>query len=151
MSELWQRINKDLIAAMKGRQEFELSVLRMLVSSLKNKKIALGNKEELNDEQVLEVVKSEVKKRKDSAEEYKRGGREDLADKELAEIEIIGKYMPEQMSDEEVEAAVGDLIDSLGDVSAKDFGVIMGQAMAKLKGKADGSAVSAAVKKILSK
>ena len=103
MNDLWQKINKDLISAMKEKREQDVSVLRMLVAALKNKKIAFGNKDDLSEEQVLEVVKSEVKKRKDSVAEYTRGNRQDLADKELAEIKIIEGYMPEQMSDEEVE------------------------------------------------
>lgn len=151
MNELWQTINKDIISAMKAKKEQELSVLRMLLASLKNKKIALGNKEELTEEQILEVVKSEVKKRKDSVEDYTRGDRQDLVDKELAEIGIIEKYMPEQMSESDIEAAVKSVMEDMGEVSMKDFGNIMSQAMAKLKGQADGSLVSATVKKLLAK
>ena len=146
MNNLWQKINNDLISAMKSKQKLELAVLRMVFAAMKNKKIALGNKEDLTDEQVLEVVKSEAKKRKDSVAEYTRGNRQDLVDKELSEIKIIEKYLPEQMSKEDVEMVVKEVIESLGEVSMKDFGNIMSQVMAKLKGQADGSVVSVAVK-----
>jgi hypothetical protein len=151
MQDLWQKINKDLITAMKEKNELTLSVLRMLSAALKNKKIALGNKEELKDEQVLDVLKSEVKKRHDSVAEYLRGKRQDLVDKELAEIKILEEYLPEQMSEAEVEQAVSEVIAAAGEVTMKDFGTLMSKAMAQLKGKADGAQVSAAVKKLLAK
>lgn len=151
MNDLWQKINNDLISAMKAKQKLELTVLRMLLAALKNKKIAFGNKDELTDEQILEVVKSEVKKRKDSVAEYTRGNRQDLVDIELSEIQIIEKYMPEQMSEDGVEAIVRETIESLGEVTMKDFGKIMSQVMPKFKGLADGNVVSKAVKKLLAK
>jgi len=131
-----------------------LSTLRMLIAALKNKKIALGggtNVDELTDEQFIETVATEIKKRKDSKEAYEQGGRQDLADKEIAEIKILEKYMPAQLSDEEIEAAVKDVVSSIGEVTQADFGKVMGQAIGKLKGRADGGKVTEIVKKVLAK
>lgn len=151
MNDLWQKISKDLITAMKVRSELKLSVLRMASAALKNKKIALGNKEELTDEQVMDVLKTEVKKRHDSVAEYLRGNRQDLVDKELAEIKILEEYLPEQMSEADVAKAVEEIVMAAGEVSMKDFGRLMAEAMSKLKGQADGTQVSAVVKKLLAK
>ncbi|OGF27819.1 hypothetical protein A2331_06965 [Candidatus Falkowbacteria bacterium RIFOXYB2_FULL_34_18] len=148
MANLFLEINNDLKQAMRDKKALELSVLRMLLASLKNKKIELIVPE-LNDDQVVMVIKTEVKKRKDSVMAYKNGNREDLAEKELAEIKILEKYMPEQMGEEEVEKIVKETIDSMGEVTMQDFGKIMGAVMNKTKGQADGNAVSAIVKKIL--
>ena len=118
---------------------------------MKNKKISLGSggKGDLSEEQIIEVVSGEVKKRKDSIVFYEEGGRKELAEKEQEEIKILEKYLPEQMSEEELEKEIKKIISSLGEVSAKDFGRVMGAIMPKFKGKADGNAVTAIVKKIL--
>lgn len=133
---------------MRDKSEEKLSVLRMLASALKNKQIALrtGTEVELAEEQIMEVIASEVKKRQDSVEVYRQGNREDLAAKEEREIEILKIYLPAQISDEEIEAAVTEIVKA-----ETDFGKAMGQAMAKLKGQADGKRVGAAVKKLLAK
>lgn len=139
---------------MRTKQELELSTLRMLIAALKNKKIALGggtNVDDLTDEQFIETVASEIKKRKDSQAVYEQGGRQDLADKEAAEIIILEKYMPAQLSDEEIEVTIKEIISSMGEMTPADFGKVMGQAMGKLKGKADGAKVTAMVKKVLAK
>jgi len=154
MSTLHNQVNEDLKNAMRNKQELELSTLRMLIAALKNKKIALGggtNVDELTDEQIIETVATEIKKRKDSKEAYEQGGRQDLADKEIAEIKILEKYMPAQLSDEEIEAAVKDVVSSIGEVTQADFGKVMGQAIGKLKGRADGGKVTEIVKKVLAK
>ncbi|HOZ56212.1 MAG: glutamyl-tRNA(Gln) amidotransferase subunit E [Parcubacteria group bacterium ADurb.Bin316] len=154
MSTLHNQVNEDLKNAMRNKQELELSTLRMLIAALKNKKIALGggtNVDELTDEQFIETVATEIKKRKDSKEAYEQGGRQDLADKEIAEIKILEKYMPAQLSDEEIEAAVKDVVSSIGEVTQADFGKVMGQAIGKLKGRADGGKVTEIVKKVLAK
>lgn len=151
MEKLITVINQDLKQAMIGKKELELSVLRMLISALKNKQIELKNREDMSDEQVIEVVKSEVKKRKDSIEAYKAGDRNDLVEKEEAEIKILEKYMPEQMSEAEVEKIVAEVVAGMENPSPAVFGQVMGQVMAKVKGQADGAVVSTAVKKILNK
>lgn len=149
MAKLLEQINQELKQAMKDKEAELLSVLRMLISAIRNKEISLRDKGavELSDEQIIEVVASEVKKRKDSIEAYLQGERQDLADKESAEIKILEKYLPEQLGDEELEKIIKEIIAG----GATDFGKVMGQAMAKVKGKADGNRVGALVKKLLVK
>jgi uncharacterized protein len=150
MSSLEQKINDDLKAAMLQKNADLVSVLRMMISALRNKEIALRSGEgkvELTDEQTIEVVSSEVKKRNDSIEAYMSGGRQDLADKEKSEIEILKKYLPAELSDEELVSVIAEIKSSLGD--APNFGQLMGQVMARVKGRVDGNRVSAAVKRIL--
>jgi uncharacterized protein len=149
MAKLLEKINQDLKQAMIGKAAETLSVLRLLLAALHNKEITMrkGGEVELNDEQVIETIASELKKRKDSIEAYTAGGRQDLADKEKSEMKILEKYLPEQMSDEELEKVVLDVMAS----GADNFGKVMGQVMAKVKGKADGNRVSEVVKKILAK
>ena len=149
MSQLIEKINQDLKEAMKSRDAGTTSVLRMLVSAWRNKEITLrsAGKAELSDAQAVETIGSEIKKRKDSIEAYAKGGRQELADKEAGEIKILEKYLPEQLSDEELEKIIKEII-SLG---AADFGKVIGQAMAKVKGRADGHKVGGLVKKLLVK
>ncbi len=152
MSKVNDQIKEDLKQAMRGKDELALSVLRMLVGAIRNKEISLretGAEVELSDEQVQEVIKSEVKKRNDAIGSYESGGRADLAEKEKNEVKILEKYLPPQLSEEEIEKEVRELIAGLGEVGPSDFGKVMGQAMAKLKGRADGGKVTAAVKKVL--
>lgn len=144
------KISGDLKAAMKAKDAVSLSALRMLVAALKNKKIELGNKEDLSDDQAVSVVKSEIKKRRDSIAAYKEGKRPDLAQKEADEIAILEKYLPPPMSETEVEKEIEAVIAEMGgDAGPRDFGRLMGAAMKKLGGRADGNTVSAALKKIL--
>ena len=152
MSKVNDQIKEDLKQAMRGKDELALSVLRMLVGAIRNKEISLretGAEVELSDEQVQEDIKSEVKKRNDAIGSYESGGRADLAEKEKNEVKILEKYLPPQLSEEEIEKEVRELIAGLGEVGPSDFGKVMWQAMAKLKGRADGGKVTAAVKKVL--
>ena len=146
-----EKIKEDLKNAMREKNEGVVSVLRMLISSFRNKEISIrqGGQAELSDEQVLEVMQSEVKKRKDSIEAYEAGGRQDLADQEKKEIEILRKYLPAQLSAEDLEKVAKEVISEMGEITAKDFGRAIGQVMARVKGQADGGQVSAVVKKIL--
>ena len=151
MAKLLEDINSDLKVAMQAKNELKVSVLRMLMSAIKNKEISLrkGEEVELDDSQVQEVIQSEVKKQKDSIQSFEKAGRQDLADKEKAEIKILEKYMPEQLSDEELGQIVKEIVDSSDRATAHDFGQIMGLVMQKAKGKADGGKVSEIVKKVL--
>lgn len=151
MSKLLEQINSDLKDAMRAKEEQKRSVLRMLISAIKDKEISLRKGEDiiLSEEQVLESVVQEVKKRKDSITSYEDGDRQDLADKEKSEIEMLEKYLPEQLSDEELEKIVNEVVASIGEVSQADFGKVMGQVMPRVKGKADGNQISAIVKKVL--
>lgn len=162
MAKLLEQINQELKQAMKAKDAATLSVLRMLIAAARNKEISLrspsadggkaafvpsSGRGELSDEQIIEVVASEIKKRKDSVAAYAQGGRQELADKESAEIKILEKYLPAQLGDEELEKIIKEIVAG----GASDFGKVMGQVMAKVKGKADGGKASALVKKLLAK
>jgi len=151
MLNLNEKVSVDLKQAMIAKDELVLSVLRMLKTAIKNKMIALGDggKNELNDEQTVEIVSAEIKKRKDSAEAYLAGKRQDLADKENAEIVILQKYQPEQLSEEELREIIAEAVRPLGQIGAGDIGRVMGAIMPKVKGKADGGLVNKIVKEIL--
>jgi hypothetical protein len=156
MAKLLEQINQNLKEAMKNKDAETLSVLRMLIAAARNKEITLrkDGQAELTDEQIIEVVASEIKKRRDSAEAYNNGGRPELADKENAEIKILEKYLPEQLSDDELEKIVQEVLASGADnlpAGQASFGKVMGQVMARAKGKADGSKVGEIVKKLLAK
>jgi len=156
MSSLIEKINQDLVAVMKSKDVETTSALRMLIAAAHNKEISLRKKgvAELSDEQIVEVVASEIKKRKDSAEAYAQGGRQELADKETAEIKILEKYLPEQLSDDELKKIIREIVASgATDLPAGEagFGKVMGQTMARVKGKADGARVGELVKKLLVK
>ncbi len=152
MPSLKEQIDNDLKQAMRNKEAETLSVLRMLLSAVKDREISLRSGEDvsLSDEQVLEVLSSEAKKRKDSISAYERGGRADLAEKEKNEIKILEKYLPEQMSDEELKNIVKEVVETHSGASLRDFGKIMGAVMPRVKGKADGNKVGEAVKKALS-
>ncbi|MBI3273759.1 MAG: GatB/YqeY domain-containing protein [Candidatus Colwellbacteria bacterium] len=134
---------------MKEKKERELSVLRMLASAIKNKEIekrSSGKSTMLDDEEVVAAIRSEIKKRKDAAELFSKGGRGDLAEKELYEQTVLTKYLPQEMTDEEIEKAVNNAIDFTGTRDPKNFGRIMGETMKRIKGRASGDRVSAWVK-----
>ncbi|HME01275.1 MAG TPA: GatB/YqeY domain-containing protein [Terriglobia bacterium] len=142
---LVEQIEKDLVAAMKSREELKLSVLRMTKSALKLKQVEQGKP--LDDAAAVAVLRTLVKQRHDSVEQFRKGGREDLASKEEAEIKILEGYLPAAASDEEIDAAVSAAIAETGAMTAKDVGKAMKAAMAKLAGKnADGKRVSEKVR-----
>lgn len=148
MPNLKDKINNNLKEAMKSKESETVSVLRMLISAIKTKEIALRKGEEvrLNDEQVIETIRSEIKKRNDSVSAYEQGGRQDLAQKEKNEIKILEKYLPPSLSDEEIEKIIRE---EIGALEEKEFGRVMGKVMAKLKGKAEGGKISEIVKKVM--
>jgi uncharacterized protein YqeY len=146
---LQQRINDEIKAAMKGGDHFTLDVLRFLNAALTNKSIekrGRGLAEGLTEEEVLEILSREVKKRREAAELYKKGNRSDLAEKEEKEIIVIQKYLPAQMSREEVEKKV---VEILSKTEAKDLGSAMKEVMKELRGKADSRLISEIVKERL--
>jgi uncharacterized protein len=146
---LRDKINEDLTAAMRAKNAERLSVLRMMKSAIKNKEIELIR--ELEDAQVLPVLVSLIKQRKDSVEQFTKGGRPELAEKEAAEIKIIEDYLPAAVSDEEIERTVESVIAELGVTSIKDMGRVMKACMPKFTGRpADGQKISALVKSKLS-
>ena len=161
---LKQDIQNNLKSAFKNRRELETGTLRMLNSQILNKEKEKRNKlsgenlsedelvkkSELIDEEIVEVVLSEVKKRKEAIEGYEKWGREKMAEKERRELEILEKYMPEQLSEEEVKKMVKEVIDKVGAEDLKDIGKVMAELMPKVKGKAEGGMVSKTVKELLS-
>ncbi len=146
---LEQTLTADIVTAMKAKDQNRLTALRMLKTALTNKSIEKGRALEGAEE--LQVVSMLVKQRRDSIEQFTKGGRQDLADKEEAEITVLNGYLPAAASDEEVAAAVAAAVTETGATSAKDMGKVMKATMAALAGKTvDGKKVSEAVKARLS-
>ncbi len=148
MNTLQQKIKDDLKEAMKAKQETRTGALRMLMSSLLN-----GEKEklaELDEEETQNIVVSEAKKRRESAETYEKAERPELAEKEKEELNVFLAYLPAQLSEDEVRTLVKEAIGSTGASSVQDMGKVMASLMPKVKGKADGSQVSRIVKEHLS-
>jgi uncharacterized protein YqeY len=146
--KLRDKINGDLTAAMKAKDPLRLSVLRMMKTAIKNKEIDM--RAELDDPQVIQVLSTLIKQRKDSIEQFTSGGRLELADKEAAEIKIIEEYLPTAVSSDEIEQTVEEVIRATGASSPKDIGAVMKQCMARFAGKlVDGKTVNAAVRRRL--
>lgn len=145
---LKEKINADLLDAMRSKEEIRLVALRMLKTSIMKFEVAGDKKIEATDENVLQIIGKEVKQRKDSIDAYRKGGREDLAAKEEAEMKILQTYLPAQMSEDELKSLISQTISQTG-ATAKDFGKVMGTVMAQVKGKADGQTVTGLVKEIL--
>lgn len=146
--ELLQRIQQDLISAMKEGSDVEADILKIVISALKNKKISKG--EDLTEEEEVKVVFSEAKKIKDSISKYEEAGREELAKRERKQLEFVMEYLPEQADEEEIEKIVEETIEEMDAESMKDMGPVMGAVMGKLEGKADGSIVNKIVREKLS-
>ncbi len=142
---LKQQIVSDMTAAMKAKDAARTSTLRMLKAAITNREKEGGG--ELTDEDVQKLLRSQVKQRRDSVEQFEKGGRQELAAKEQAEIAIIEAYLPQAASQEEIDQAVAAAIGETGAASTKDMGRVMKATMARLAGKnADGKMVSEAVK-----
>ena len=148
MSELKQRITDDMKSAMKAKDKQALAALRMILGAIKQKEI--DERIELDDAQVMAVIQKMVKQRKDSITQFAEGGRDDLVEVEQAELGIINNYMPEQMSEAEVDGAVAKAIADSGADSMKDMGKLMGMLKGQLDGKADMGVVSQLIKDKLS-
>lgn len=159
------KLQQDLKSSLRNKEETTVSVLRMALAALHNKEIekkeklrrAGGKTEEdvqkegeLSDEEINEIIFSEIKKRKEAIEQFERGNRQDLVDKEKKELEILKKYIPEQLSEEELREIVRGAIEEAGAESMKDIGKVMTKVMPKVRGRADGSSVSNIVKELLS-
>ena len=142
-----EQLEKDMIEAMKAKDMFRLTVIRMVKGALKQEQI--DHKKEINDELLIDVVNKQIKMRKDSITEFEKGGRKDLVDKTQAEIDILMKYLPEQLSHDEVKKIIDEVFTEVKPTSVKDMGKVMKEATAKLKGKADMKEVSTIVKEKL--
>jgi len=140
-----EKVEKDLVAALKAQETLKLSVLRMIKAALMNKKVELGKAVE--DTEALAVLRTLAKQRRESVEAFRKGGRHDLADKEEAEIKIVEAYLPAAASEEEIDAAIAAALAETGASTAKDMGKVMKMAMAKLAGKnVDGKRVNEKVR-----
>ena len=148
---LENKINDMLKEALKARKEVEVSVLRMLISEVKNKKIEEKVKDELDDDKVVSVIQKMVKRHKESIENFKKGAREDLVKKETEEMAVLEEFLPEEISPEELSKIVDEAISSSGATSPKDMGAVMKIVMGKVSGRADGKEVSRIVASKLNK
>ena len=147
MSELRQRIQDQVKEAMKARDQKRLGVLRMVTAALKQ--VEVDERRELDDAAVLAILDKLVKQRQDSLTQYREAGRDDLADQEQAELDILAEFLPEPLGDDEIDALIGEAIAETGAESMKDMGRVMGILKPKMQGRADMGAVSARVKQRL--
>jgi uncharacterized protein YqeY len=149
-----KRLDGDMQKAMKAREQARVSCIRMLKSKLLEREVALRGKHgldyEITDEEALAVIASYAKQRKDSIESFRRGGRDDLVAAEEAELEIVGRYLPRQVTGDELRELVQEAISEAGAQSIKDLGAVMQLVMAKARGAADGKRVNQLVRELLS-
>lgn len=143
------KLNEEMVAAAKAKDKIRLSAARMLKTALHNKEIDLMRP--LNESEMLQVLSSMIKQRKDSIEQFAKGGRTDLVEKEEAELKFLQEFMPAQMSEEDIDALIKKTIEEAGAVSVKEMGKVMKILMPKLTGVADGKMVGEKVKAFLSK
>lgn len=146
---LKDQLQQDLLEAMKAKDDATVRTLRMVKTAIMKYETS-GEGVEADDEKVISIIKKELKQRKDSIEQFEKGGREDLAASEKEEVPVLEKYLPEELPREQVIAAVQEVIDQVGATSKADFGKVMGPAMGKLKGQVDGSVVKEVVEELLS-
>lgn len=151
MEQLFDQVSADIKTAMLARDKVALEALRGMKKEFLEAKTAKGGDGTLPDEQAVKIIQKMVKQRKESARIYTEQNRQDLADTELAEIVVLEKYLPAQMSDEQLEAEVAAIIAQVGAVGPQDMGKVMGVASKQLAGKAEGRAISEKVKALLTK
>ncbi|HEB9288512.1 TPA: GatB/YqeY domain-containing protein [Campylobacter coli] len=144
---LKEQILNDIKEAMKQKDDFKRDTLRTLNAAFKQ--VEVDERIELDDERILKIITSEIKKRKDAIELYSKGGREDLAQKEQEEITLFESYLPQQLSDEELQTALKELIANLGVNSLKDQGLVMKEAKAKFGARVDGKRLNVTLRELL--
>jgi len=142
-----ERLSQELGQSMKAGDKIKVSTIRMILSEIKNSEIA--KRGDLDDDELLSVLSREAKRRKEAIEEFKKGNRQDLVDRETEELKIIEDYLPEQLTEGEILGIVNDTIDEVGASSPGDLGKVMGHVMPKLKGRADGKLVNRMVRETL--
>lgn len=145
---LKEQLQEDLKRAMFAKDQTSLDTIRALKTAIMKFETS-GKNEEVTDQVIVDLAMKEVKQRKDSIEQFQKGGREDLAKKEMQELEILQKYIPAQMSEEDIKTFVKEAIAQTGASSMQDLGKVMGALMPKVKGKADGALVNKIVKEML--
>ena len=151
MSALKERLRSDLTAAMKARDEVRSGTLRMVLTAITNAEVAGKQARELSDDDIVGVLSTEAKKRREAATAFADGGRQEMADKEMAEAAVIADYLPDQLSAEEIEGLVAEAIADLGVAGEgmKAMGRVMGLLTPQVRGRADGGAVAAEVRRQL--
>jgi hypothetical protein len=147
MGALTDKVRADMTEAMKAQEKERLSTLRMLQSALKNEQINVGH--ELSDEEAMIVIRKAMKQRQDSIEQYQNAGRTELAEKERSEMELLKTYLPAELTPEELESGIREIIASTGAQSKKDLGKVMKEATARFKGRVDGKKVQEVVARLL--
>lgn len=149
---LKERVGEDIKSAMKSKDKLRLETIRSIKKALLEKEVDLRStgQENLTREQEIDLLSQQAKQRRDAIEQYQKAGREDLAEKEARELSIIAEYLPEQLTEEELSAALDRIISELNANSLKDLGKVMGAAVQQLKGKADGKKIQTLVKDKLS-
>ena len=147
--ELFEKVSKDIVAAMKAKDKVTLEALRNIKKVFIEAKTAPGANDTLDDAAALKILQKLAKQGHDSADLYTQQNRPDLAEAEIAQVKVIESYLPKALSAEEIEAAVKEIIAQTGASSIKDMGKVMGVASKQLAGKADGKAISDVVKKLL--
>ena len=147
--ELREKIESDVKTALKAGAKDKVSALRMLIAALKNKQI--DRRRQLSEEEVIETIRSLIKQRKDSIEQFTKGQRQDLVDKETAEVAVLEAYLPAQLSREELEVMVRNAVDQTSALGARDMGKVMKAVLSMVGGRADGKLVSELVKQALGK
>ena len=145
---LYEKLDQDFKGALKAREEVRVSVLRILRTAIKNKEVEVRRK--LDEGEILSLIKSQVKQRIDSISQFEKGGREDLVEREKAELAFIESYLPTQLTREEIERAAAELIDELEAKSMKDMGRVMKTLMSRYAGQVDGKVAGELVKQRLS-
>lgn len=143
-----EKLQQDLKESLKNKDTLRLNTIRSIINAIKNKEIDL--RRELEEEEIFGILNTLAKQRRESIEQYGKGGRQDLVEQETKELKIIKEYLPEQLSEEEIEKIVKETINELNATSMKDMGKVMKAVMPKVKGRADGKKVNEMVKKILS-
>ena len=144
---LKEQLTADMKEAMKNKEKERLAVIRMVRGDIRQQEI--DGQKELGEEDVIAVISKEVKMRRDSIEEFQKGGREDLVEKTQAEIDVLLPYLPAQLSEDEVRELVKAAVEQTGAATPKDMGKVMGVLMPKVKGRADGKMVNTIVKSFL--
>ncbi|MCI6195919.1 MAG: GatB/YqeY domain-containing protein [Prevotella sp.] len=147
--ELFEKVSKDIVAAMKAKDKVTLEALRNIKKVFIEAKTAPGANDTLDDAAALKILQKLAKQGHDSADLYTQQNRPDLAEAEIAQVKVIESYLPKALSAEEIEAAVKEIIAQTGATSIKEMGKVMGVASKQLAGKADGKAISDVVKKLL--
>ena len=147
--DLFEQVSKDIVAAMKAKDKVRLEALRNIKKYFLEAKTAPGANDTLTDDAALKIIAKLAKQGRDTAALYTEQNRPDLAEEEAAQAAIIEEYLPKQLSAEELESALKEIIAEVGAASPKDMGKVMGVASKKLAGKADGKAISAKVKELL--